>query len=234
MKGIFCDYAKGMFANDPRNEDEVPFIAHWAEMEETQYHEAGHAVVAFALSGGVDGIGLRINNVLGKDGKVGMIYSGVCYQTKSWNKQINWAVREGFYRWELLAFGIEMAAGAAAERKYCLSADRPLRTRETAESDHLKIDHVAMRLGERGRDPRAFERLVWRRAQLILEDPLIWSAVDELASALGGCWRDGDELGVHEELVDGESVRAWIREAGVHAGMLHPKGAMTTVADLFE
>jgi len=70
----------------------------------------------------------------------------------------------------------------------------------------------------------AYRRLVWRRAQLALESPAIWGAVETLAMVLNELyWPDSEEVGEHECTMPGATARAIIRRAGVHPGMELPK-----------
>lgn len=47
-------------------------------------------------------------------------------------------------------------------------------------------------IGARSRN--AYDRLVWRRAQLAMENETIWRAVTDLADELIESWEDADEL----------------------------------------
>ena len=223
MGEIFCDYNTGMLTLQPRDENDHGLSAHYSEIQATAYHEAGHAVVQYALGWGIRDIGMRTRIVHDKDNEKGITYSGVCYVTHSCNARVNQALRRGQFCWDLLVLGIKAAAGPAAERKYCLSDDVPVRTRLTSEGDREQIDYAAFRLLRNGRNPDAFRRLVWRQAQLILEDQIIWQTVSELAVNLQNFWPHENELGDYEEILDGRTARAWIQDSGVRAGMLRPK-----------
>jgi hypothetical protein len=184
MNALFCNYSKGMLADQPLDISQNAWAMHASEMDAAAYHEAGHAVAYYALGLGVEKVGLRTLVVQDGDNTKGVAYAGKCYATKTWNERLNRALRAGRYCWEILAMGIGVAAGPAAERKCSLFNQHPLRSRYTAEDDRWLIDYAASRLFQYGRNPDAFRRLVWRQAQVLLEDPIIWQAVDELAMNL--------------------------------------------------
>jgi hypothetical protein len=221
MDGLFCNYSTGMLADQPLDETQGAWVMHLSEMDAAAYHEAGHAVVYYALGLGVEKIGMRTRIICDHENNKSTVYGGKCYATKTWNERLNRALRAGRYSWEIVAMGIGLAAGTAAERKCSLFNQHALRSLHAAEDDRWLIDYAASRLIQDGRNPDAFRHLIWRQAQVILEDPVIWQAVDELAMNLE--WPHDEEVGDHEEILDGPTARRWIREVGVRPGMLVPK-----------
>jgi len=105
-------------------------------------------------------------------------------------------------------------------------ADRPVGQRPAVENRPQMIapvldEHAVIEI-----DPAllAYRRLVWRRAQLALESPAIWGAVETLAMVLNELyWPDSEEVGEHECTMPGATARAIIRRAGVHPGIELPK-----------
>jgi hypothetical protein len=75
-------------------------------------------------------------------------------------------------------------------------------------------------MDEIGQDGAAYQEMVWRRAQLALENEAIWEAVSELAEYLNEFfWPEEEEVGEHERTMPGPMARAMIRRAGVEPGM---------------
>jgi hypothetical protein len=223
VAGIFCTYNSGMFALDPPRVGESLGRKHASEIRATCHHEAGHAVVQYALGCGLPRIGMQTLISSLPNNSKGISYSGAVYVTDAWNRQINQARELGEFGWHLQTLGIKSAAGPAAERKYWIANGIPVRTKETGERDRWLIDLTATSLLRSGRNPDAYRRLIWRQAQLALEIPSIWQAVSDLARALDYYVPQDQEIGSHESIMSGSKARAHIRKSGVRFGMLRPK-----------
>ena len=218
MNKLFCAYHVGMFANEPLKDSPLAYspLACFFEAQATSFHEAGHAVMAYALGLGCTRIEL---NATIKGDRVG--YHGAAHSNRAAVQRCNRRLVEGRYCPELLAEGIFTAAGPAAERKHCLEAGWPIRALHFATGDHESISNIAKRLewiGGRNRD--AFRRLVWRQAQLSLEVETIWQAVCEVAERLNDLWTEMEGDDATKATMPGAEARAIMRRAGVRAGML--------------
>lgn len=120
-----------------------------------------------------------------------------------------------------MAGGIASAAGPAAERKYYLQRKVPIRTLGATEGDHENIEKTAKGLELAGRNRYAYQRLVWRQAQVALEHEKIWLAVNDLAFALNdNYWPMGKTLGEEIETMHGNMARAIMKRSGVFPGIL--------------
>jgi hypothetical protein len=201
------------------------------EFEEVlAFHEAGHAVAEYALGLGCPQISLTI--CISDDGEHqprhltacaggNVLYGGAASSNKRTNRRVDRLMRRGIFGPEVLAYGIATAAGPAAERKFCLANGLPLNILAASGSDHEIIDSVAMQLEEfGGRNRFAYRRMVWRRAQLALENETIWQAVSVLADALICDPRELDDPGVHPQAMPGATARAIMRRHGVFPGIL--------------
>jgi hypothetical protein len=224
MGELFCDYVTGMFTVE-QWEDSLAeqSFAEFGLMAQAGYHEAGHAVLQYALGAGPTLVQLKTTIKEDAAGDRSIAYGGVSFTAKKWHERANRYAVAGEYHPVVVSLGIILAAGAAAERKYCLEAGAPVRVAFGSQNDCLNIDFIAERLEARGRNPDAYRRLIWRRAQLALEEPEIWSAVNELAGWLNDCyWPTDDDVGVHEDSMPGRKARAIIKKAGVCRGMQLP------------
>ena len=126
----FCDYETGMLTLEPRGDGEELAFTHFNEMYATAFHEAGHAVVQYALGVGLPRLGMRIRVELNEDNNRTIGYAGKVYVTEAMNREVNLALDSGKFCWVVLAAGIRAVAGPAAERKYCIADGVPVRTRE--------------------------------------------------------------------------------------------------------
>ena len=88
MARLPCDYTSGMFAYEPTVEHSHEFfgnlVDHFVVMDATQYHEAGHAVLMYALGIGCGRLSLRRNSKHLPDGSRTTAYSGCVNGRKSW------------------------------------------------------------------------------------------------------------------------------------------------------
>jgi hypothetical protein len=217
---VFCDYHSGMFAFAPNSElQTTDAFDHFEERRVVAYHEAGHAVLQFALDAGLSRIALRTSIVKAGDGPK-IAYSGICFPRRQFNAQVLRLLDRKRFHDSLIIHGVTSAAGPAAERKFCLSSDARLRTYAGSAEDHQHIFAVACMMDEIGQDGTAYQEMVWRRAQLAFENEAIWDAVNELALYLDECfWPEDEEYGEHECTMPGPKAHAVIRRAGVVRGM---------------
>ncbi len=226
MSRLPCDYFEGMFAYEPKvehaHEPVGDAVAHIVEMEATQYHEAGHAVLMYALGLGCAGVHLTKKMLRLPDGSMGVTYSGCVNGRKTLVSRVYRLIDRGFLTAEVIAEGVAFAAGPAAERKYRLSADASLCMLGATEGDHHQIESIAKTLQLiGGHDRYAYEETVWSRAQQALEIDVIWNAVEALAEALEWPF-EVDDVGVFTETMAGPTARAIMRRLGVRPGMLEP------------
>jgi hypothetical protein len=81
--------------------------------------------------------------------------------------------------------------------------------------DHKVIDVIVTRIEEAGRSRSAFGTLVYRKAQLILDDARVWLAVEALAESLCDFWPPSDDLafvGTLTGCMGGAEARAIMRQ----------------------
>jgi hypothetical protein len=141
MARLPCDYFEGTFAYEPRVEHGHEFVDdHIVVMEATQYHEAGHAVLMYALGLGCTGVSLTQETKHLPDESMGVTYGGCANGRKTWVSHVGRLVNRGSLTAEVIAQGVASAAGPAAERKYRLSAGVSLSMRGATEGDHHKIE----------------------------------------------------------------------------------------------
>jgi hypothetical protein len=226
MARLPCDYFQGMFAYEPRVDHARGFVGNAVdqnmEMGATQYHEAGHAVLMYALGLGCTGVHLMEKTLRLPDGSLGVTYSGCVNGWKTRVSRVHRLINRGSLTAEVIADGVASAAGPAAERKYRLLAGVSLSMLGATEGDHRRIEGAAKRLQFiGGHDRYAYEEMVWSRAQQALEIDVIWNAVEALAEALEWPF-EADEVGVFTETMAGPTARAIMRRLGVRPGMLDP------------
>jgi hypothetical protein len=211
----FCNYDEGMFTQEPWElPTELNIVAHMEQREATQFHEAGHAAIQYVLGLGISNIELGITKTIAEENEV-YSYHGKSIQSKSVFTRLVRRLDKGDFCAEVLAHGIASAAGPAAERKYYLTRGAPIRTFMASEGDHVSIDYAAKNLERQGRNRFAYRRLVWRRAQLALENETIWSAIEDLADILSHYFPLGEAVGTETETVPGATARAIMRRKGV-------------------
>jgi hypothetical protein len=123
---VFCDYHSGMFAFAPNGElQTTDAFDHFEERRVVAYHEAGHAVLLFALDAGLSRIALRTLILKAGDGPK-IAHSGICFPRRHFNAQVLRLVDRRRFHDSLIIHGVTLAAGPAAERKFCLSSDARL------------------------------------------------------------------------------------------------------------
>jgi hypothetical protein len=227
-----CDFHTGTRTYSSGSKNIDPFLATIRDMNLVAIHEAGHAVVQVALGFGC--LGISLTEIDLGDGTFGL--DGTCFPKKDRNRRLARRVfGKGILDDSAYAYGVTVAAGPAAERKYRLSDDIPFDAPDTetlfkfaAENvfgDEQAIEFVAKALEVKSNhDRRAYQEEVWRRAKQAMENETIWNAVENLSGELSLAWGDGqDEDGTVTIL--GPRVRRIVRQSGVVPGMLGYRNA---------
>jgi hypothetical protein len=222
---IFCKYNSGMCVGE-RFPERLVYADLVHERRAVAYHEAGHAVLDYAL--GFDIERLSVGTTTYTD--CSRVFYGASQTKKLSFARIRCRVNAGRFHPDLLSFGIAIVAGPAAERKYRVRHKLP-QTCFGAAMDEKKICYVTNQLAKNERSGWAFRRLVWRRAQLALEHPMVWSAVSALADHLWWNWRDDEDVGEHKYICPGARARSIIRGEGVRLWMDLPR-TMAELVDL--
>ena len=135
---LFCSYLDGMFAHEPLGEG---IGAWWSETMATRYHEAGHAVVGYALGMGCTSIEIKESYDI-YDGKLGVAVGGRVQGAPSIGKRLKKQIEKGAWCRATLIHGVNTCAGPAAERKYRILNDQPMDMLGAIEGDHNNIDNV--------------------------------------------------------------------------------------------
>jgi hypothetical protein len=216
---IFCDYHEGMFACEPWTGLNTDTPRDRVAREAVMFHESGHAVVQYALGLGCSAISLMITKVMRNGNELSYCH-GSCASNRVTVRGIVSRIARGNINAGVLAHGIATAAGPAAERKYYLSQGLPFRMLSSTEADRNDIDGTDRKLASAGRNRFAYRRLVWRRAQLALENEIIWNAVQEMADALKDYWPTGGTISMETGTMHGATARAKMRRTGVLPGVL--------------
>lgn len=209
-------YSEGMFAHSPEpiSDGEALMFG-----ERIAYHEAGHAVVGYALGLGCTRIQMRETYFPLERQKAP---SGCYYITREAARNSTTLIQRGKYHPTLARIAIMSAAGPAAELKYCQENELPARILGGSESDHRSIEAIGKRISNcDGRSRHAFEELAWRGACRMLNRPEIWNAVYELSQALFDLFSElyEDET-PHQhsvfETLPGSQARAIMHRCGIH------------------
>jgi hypothetical protein len=218
-----CDYNTGMFSRSPPapapTDDAGRMLAHLNDLSVVQAHEAGHAVLQYALGFGCRGIFLTEDRTLGLSGPQ-VQRSGECLPKKDRGQRLARRFLKGTLDATAIAFGVTVAAGPGAERKFRCLAGLPMDMLGRTGGDHHMIETVAKALAEKGGHDRfAYQEEVWLRAQEAMEDSVIWSAVEALTEELWDYWACPDDnaaaLGVFTGTLPGPRAREIMRRAGV-------------------
>ena len=138
------------------------------------------------------------------------------------------SLNRGAYDRILLAYGVSTAAGPAAERKYCLHENVPIRTLGSSKGDHNDIEKAERLLRDEGRSPDAYRRLVWRCAQKSLEHERIWNAVHQLARFIEDSYCPSLRSPLDVQIEDGVKLSGMpgvkanriVRDVAVYPGIL--------------
>jgi hypothetical protein len=215
-------YEDVMFAHEDLNDLTIFFFDNIVA-----HHEAGHAVVGYALGIGTHCIQMRTQ------------YSPVestCAPHGCWipSKRHKAEFRRNVNRWEadpnafshqFVLHGIATAAGAAAEYKYCRAEGLAHRALFGTDGDHKYIESTDKELFRRaGRNGYSFQRLVWQKTRKVLEHPNIWKAVCALGYILAdeySPYEDGDATGDYSAFsnMPGSVARSIMHRHGVRKGM---------------
>lgn len=217
----FCDYHEGMFACESWSKVGAIVPDHDVASEAVSFHESGHAVMQYALGLGCAGISVISSRIFRGERDL-TFRSGMCAADEATDRRIRAQIELGQVNFDVLAHGIATAAGPAAERKYYLLHDLPFRMLGATGADRNSIDSTDRKLASTGRKRFAYRRLVWRRAQLALENETIWSAIQQLADALKNYWPEMNKAGEESALMHGDRVQAFIRRSGVRPGFMKP------------
>lgn len=157
-------------------------------------HEAGHAAVAHALDVGLDSVEIYPQ-------------PRVVF-TKTWGRLYNRDLGRGALTRTLAVNVVITAAGAAAETRYCRTNNLPVRTLESGFNDMHQIGKVAHFIYEDGRHDAALRRFACRRAARIVADPIVWTAICDMA----------DALYYDHTTVPGATAMAMLRRSGLKRG----------------
>ena len=212
----FCDYETGMGGDSDAMLDEG------ARRETTAYHEAGHAVVSYALGFGCAEIRLTTETRV-HDGRSQYRHEGGHKPNQKAVWRIDRRHSRRRFNTDLLAIGILTAAGPAADRSFCIARGY-MPSNYTNAEDRKQIDHFAEMIATSARSrfvKSAYRRLVWRRAQLAVAEPRISLAITDVARALNDLWPDVHSPGEVTVTMHGVRIRQIARRSGVAIGMLN-------------
>ena len=172
---IFCNYFDGMFANEPMNWGPGDIRAHMVQQERRRFTSRTCLSCNTRFGLGCLKISLFVMTKMEGEERRAITESPLSKQSDC--RQIHTRnINRGKFCSCVLAGGIASAAGPAAERKYYLQRNVPIRTLGATEGDHEKISKTAKGLELAGRNRYAYQRLVWRQAQVELEHEKIWLA----------------------------------------------------------
>jgi hypothetical protein len=222
---IFCKYNAGM-CTDERFPEQLVHADLVHERRAVAHHEAGHAVLDYALGLDIERVSVGTTTYADRS----RVFYGASQTKKSSVARIGRRFKADGFHSDLLSYGIVAVAGPAAERKYRLRHKLP-QTCFGAAADEKNICFVVKQLTKSGRNGSAFPRLVWRRAQLSLEHPMVWSAVSALAEHLWWTWPDDEDVGEHRYICPGAKARSIIRATGIRPSMEMPR-TMAELVDL--
>jgi hypothetical protein len=235
MRAARCSYQAGMFADEPAEWFyDGPLARTRGGMARICHHESGHAVLKYALGLRQGALSVSTHYHRGPGGVVIASHSGLC---DGWfapgeirrpvppKESIPVRIDESnfFACWKLfLRPAMINVAGHAAERKYCRANGLPFAANSTSDRDNAERE-ARRTWACAGRNGEAMLRLVWRETQRMLDDPMVWKAVQVIEAALfsGILWREpadprpGDRV---EFVIDGEQVEAIIQGTGLRFG----------------
>jgi hypothetical protein len=213
--GFRCDYRTGMFANDAKRPSSMYEL--FVEVDRVCYHEAGHAVLTYALGEGLTLIELHETITATDSGSVG----GLCAGRRNVHLGIKSRIRRRVLDDRVIAYAVGFAAGPASERKYNITVHQPQNMFGRSEGDHRGMSVIRNNLCDHLDPYFDIEEEAWRRAQEALEIDIIWHAVEELAAELSEWWpQNDDEPGEYRSEMPGSRARAILRRCGIRPGML--------------
>ncbi len=194
------------------------------DMYLTAVHEAGHAVICYAVGLGCGEIALTAH-ILSKGA-----YGGTDGESGSGMKAGN-RTGDAFHRGEfnqlLLGNAVLAMAGMAAERKAMIGLGVPPHVAAGASGDRALWNDVAKIYvrQDRRRTKFAFAARVWRIVQDAVDDPRIWQAVLHIArrlfEGLSATTFRKRKAKIRHALPGRAAVATMLRH-GVRAGMLQP------------
>jgi hypothetical protein len=222
-RSIFCGYQEAMWACEELADGPLGMLQTAYLRTAAAHHEAGHAVVGYALGLGLPSVSLRYIQQ-GRNTSFG----GLVPCSKTWVDGLILELlryrqsRPNNWRGRAVSDAVSSAAGPAAERKFCIETETPLRLSRSAESDHERIDLLGKTMGKAR---FALRRFAWRRAQLAIEHPAVWDAISEIAQWLDEaiscndrCF-DDDVLHGFSMTMAGATARSIARRNGVRPGL---------------
>jgi hypothetical protein len=218
-----------MFAHDPATEG---FATEWVEMESACHHEAGHAIVAYALGIGIEHATV-FRRITWRDGNQYFGYGGRVDFKRGRYADPNNILRHK-YRQAHFREGVLTAAGPAAERRRLLEGQSPQRSLFSSCGDHETIDAIGKALAMKGRCRFAYRRLVWYAALKCISIDQIWEAIEELAEDIAdelACAEDEHpDSDFHEGKLETDHIHRICRRHKIKRGMLNKAAASTTTA----
>jgi hypothetical protein len=194
---IWRSYRESIDIDEPQVEHRSGFMVEWrGERCGAAFHEAGHAAARFAMGASPGDVVINAAYTRGDCGDVWASYSGYCGKWKKGGHDFAAARPEvpnlppapGEYAFPpgiKLGPAIFVSAGPCAEWKYRAANSLPQALKRTAASDrHHLADFAQIERNASGTNPAAFLEQAWRKAQRLLDQPVIWRAVDALANEL--------------------------------------------------
>ena len=195
----------------------------------TAVHEAGHAVVSYALGFGCSRISLSTN--VWKVGEYfGVGYDGFFLPNMAKTARVRRRAANGAFSRDVVAWGVITAAGAAAERAIRLHNKLPHNNHSysgddaliTACSKELAAAHQLSSIAT------TYRRSVWCGAQRAICNRTILAAICALAAELNtNYWPEPSEnVQGATRAMHGATARAIMRRAGIVPGMLDDLGVI--------
>ena len=216
MRDFYCCYERGMFATEPAGARDRLFFH-----DAIAFHEAGHAVCGFALGFGCSRI--VMSEACG-DGR--QQASCAYFSARRAQRRVYADLHAGRYSTLLARHAAVCAAGPAAERRFYIERALPVRTLNGAFDDHREIETICQQIAcIDGRRRLAFRRMIWRVAQTMVMQPIVWRATEALAAHLAELMppqRDSEREAGSFAIMKGAAARAIMRRAGIEPIDLSP------------
>jgi hypothetical protein len=205
----------------------VERIENWSE-EDTEFHrffltvhEAGHAVVSYALGHGCSRISLS-THTFEHHGGVAFAWDGMFFSRTPKSLGV---IRSNVVAWAI-ASGIVAAAGPAAELAIRLHCDRMAAVQGNWRNsgDDASITKTSGAFAAAPGGDSVYREGVWRKAQEAIANRKIMAAIMAVAAELNeNYWLTPSEcLGTRTNTMPGATARAIIRKEGITPGMLTP------------